>query len=82
MMWDSEVPKQEVLVLEVEKRKTGKLIVVHKQTIEREKFTVHVGTLGSESLHERMPWKAACSMVVLRWKGFPAFQAKKPLLFR
>lgn len=36
-MWDSEV----VLFIEVEKRKTGKLIVVRKQKVESEK--IHTG---------------------------------------
>lgn len=50
-MWDSEV----VLFIEVKKRKTGKLIVVHKQKVESEKFTLDVDTLESESLHESIP---------------------------
>lgn len=50
-MWDSEV----VLFIEVEKRKTGKLIVVRKQKAESEKFTLDVETLESESRHESVP---------------------------
>lgn len=36
-----------------------------KQKVEREDFTVDVETLDSESLHEPVPEKAVCSMMVL-----------------
>lgn len=46
-MWDSKVPKQIVLFVEVEKIKTGQLIVACKQKVESEDFTVDVETLDS-----------------------------------
>lgn len=36
-----------------------------KQKVESEDFTVDVETLDSESLHEPVPEKAVCSMMVL-----------------
>lgn len=46
-MWDSKVPKQIVLFVEIEKMKTGQLIVACKQKIKSEDFTVGMEILDS-----------------------------------
>lgn len=81
-MWDSKIPKQIVLFVEVEKIKTEYLIVAFKQKVESEDFAVDVETLDSESLNEAVPEKAVCSMMVLNLNGFPVFQGKKLILLR